>query len=65
MEADRESMGFIPETTKQSHTQLIRFTVERLAFTGQKHLFPLLGQGTDLKLLLQVCLLYTSPSPRD
>ena len=54
MEADRESMGFIPETTQQSHTQLIRFTVERLALTGQKDLFPLLGQGADLQLLLQV-----------
>ena len=54
MEADGETVGFVPQPTQEHNTELVRFTLQRLAFAGEKNLFALLGEGADVEILMQI-----------
>ena len=42
------------KAAKEHNPELIRFTLQRLAFAGEKHLFALLGEGADVEILVQI-----------
>ena len=54
MEADSETVGFVAKAAKEHNPELIRFTLQRLAFAGEKHLLALLGEGADVEILVQI-----------
>ena len=54
MKTDCKSVRFIPQPTQQGNAQLIRFTLQGFAFTGEENLLALFRQRTDVEIFVQI-----------
>jgi hypothetical protein len=54
MKTHCKTVGLIPESTKQRNSQLISFTLQRLTFSRKEHLFPLLCEGANIQIVMEI-----------
>ena len=54
VEADRKTVGLIAQAPQQHDPQLAGLALDGLLGAGQEHLLPLLGQGANHQLVVQV-----------